>query len=272
MAGPRFAKVDTHLDSHPKVRRAGRNGREVFLFVLRKNAAVDRGGRVSASYVEPAYLADQLMTSESEARDGLDRAVAAGLLCLDDDDVIISGWDEDWSRRPLDDSERKARQRAKDKQVQGNSTDVDEKLLDVTKSNVTERDGSRMSRIDQREERREKREDPIALRAVAIAELAVSEINRLSGRAYEASSADTLANARRLAKEQRADDEILLVIRSMQFWLKNPEMAKNFRPSTLLRAKNFPRYLEDVQAERARPKLVLAVEDEPPSGYYPEAT
>lgn len=112
MGVPRFAKMAANLDGHPKVRRAGRNGREVFLFVLRKNAELDRSGRVPLSHVEPWFLADQLMMSENDARDGLARAIKFGLLASDDCDVSIVGWDDEWAKAPLTEAERKARQRS----------------------------------------------------------------------------------------------------------------------------------------------------------------
>src|SRR5512139_3137910 len=160
MAGSRFAKMDISLDSHPKIRKAGRDGREVFLFVLRKNAALDLGGRIPDSYVEPWYLADQLMVTEDEACHGMSRAVTAGLLARDGLEVVIVGWGDDWSRVPMTDAERKAKQRAK----QARSLSCDSESRNVTNENVTnrdQRDASRMSRIEEsrrEEKRREERE------------------------------------------------------------------------------------------------------------------
>lgn len=112
----RFAKVDADLDNHPKVRRAGRNGREVFLFILRRNASLDRSGRVPGSYLEPWYIADQLMMSEADAADGVSRIVTAGLVTIRDGHAVIAGWDDEWAKAPLDEAERKRRQREKDRQ------------------------------------------------------------------------------------------------------------------------------------------------------------
>lgn len=110
-----FAKVAANLDRHPKVRRAGRAGREVFLFLLRRNADLELAGVLPAINAEPWYLADELMMPEAEAADGLDRAVAAGLLVLDGDQVVIAGWDDDWGKRPQTDAERQRAKRARDK-------------------------------------------------------------------------------------------------------------------------------------------------------------
>jgi len=113
-----FAKLDPGLHRNPKVRKAGRLGREVFVFALCVNA--DRGatGRIPADYLEPWYLADVLQVTEAEAREGLAAAVAARLIELCPDmSGHLSGWDDDeWGRArggSMTEAERKAQRRAK---------------------------------------------------------------------------------------------------------------------------------------------------------------
>ncbi len=108
-----WAKVSSDLDSNPKIRKAGRNGREVFLFALRRNAALDLGGRIPAAHMEGWYLADQLMMGEADAMSGLSQCVRTGLLLDEGDHFIIAGWDDEWAKRPLTEAERKKQQRAK---------------------------------------------------------------------------------------------------------------------------------------------------------------
>ena len=62
-----FAKLDPAIHRNPKVRKAGRLGREVFIFALCVNA--DRGatGIIPADYLEPWFLADALQITEAEA-------------------------------------------------------------------------------------------------------------------------------------------------------------------------------------------------------------
>ena len=127
-----WAKVAANLDSHPKIRRAGRNGREVFLFILRRVADLDAMGSVHASNVSIWYLCDVLQMPEADAVDGLKRAIDAGLVTMSDDHVHVTGWDDEWAKRPLTEAERQAKRRAKTKDVTNSHGD-----------SVTERDTSR---------------------------------------------------------------------------------------------------------------------------------
>lgn len=111
-------------------------------------------------------------------------------------------------------------------------------------------------------------------RAAELAELAISEINRLARRSYKADNQDTLKNCRRLAKEKRSDEDVLLVIRSKAGWIRNPEMRQNFRPSTLLRPGNFDRYFDEAQSNRPqqRQAQVPPMSDEPDLSYQASPT
>ncbi len=110
--GLSWCKMASNLDSHPKIRRAGRSGREVFLFVLRQNAEPGNPvpGRLPIDRLEPWYLADQLMMPESDAVTGVTRAVEAGLLLLDGHSYLIVGWEAEWSKE-LEDRRDATRER-----------------------------------------------------------------------------------------------------------------------------------------------------------------
>lgn len=101
-----FAKLDPGFFENRKVIRAGRNGRDLYLFALCENADHGARGYISSADVEPWYVAHRLGISEAEARDGLDRAIEAGLLARDGDRLVIVGWDDDWSRLPKSDAQR----------------------------------------------------------------------------------------------------------------------------------------------------------------------
>lgn len=103
-----FAKIDAHLDSNPKVRKGGRDARDVFEFVLRRNALMRRDGSIPLSYLDPDYLADILMMTCDEARHGTSRAVTVGLLEIDTtaEVVRVVGWTHEWGRRAKEGKER----------------------------------------------------------------------------------------------------------------------------------------------------------------------
>ena len=157
----RFAKVAADLDSNPKILRAGRNGREVYLFVLRRNAGLERDGRVPASNVELWYLADQLKMSEAEAQEGVSRCIAAGLLRITRDSVLIAGWDDDWAKRPLDEAERKAKQRSKERPDPVKTRTSDDESRNVTTDNVTDRDSPDSHPSDQSREDQSRGDPPV---------------------------------------------------------------------------------------------------------------
>ena len=109
-------------------------------------------------------------------------------------------------------------------------------------------------------------------RAQAIAELLTGEINRLARRGFSPKTGDTVKGCRRLAKERRTDEEILLVVHSKRSWINDPKMHDSFCPTTILR--HFERYLDDARAKKpATPRLVSSsVDDEPDLSSYPKAT
>lgn len=151
MAHDDWAKMDARLDTSPKIRKAGRNGREVFLFLLRRNRLLAGGGadgRVPASNVEHWYLADQLMMSEQDAVDGVTRAVTAGLIAMDGAHVVICGFGEEWGGRvPLSDAERSRRYRER----HGASRED----RDASRDGRDESDASRRSEEKRGEEKRD---------------------------------------------------------------------------------------------------------------------
>lgn len=147
-----FAKMAADLDTNPKIRRAGRNGREVYLFVLRRVAALHaHDGRIPVSNVDPWYLHDQLQMSEAEAQEGLAACLRPwngeepGLLEIAGGDVVVTGWGPDWGRIPVSDRDRKRLQRERERQralPAGDADDHDESdpRHEVSGQDVTRRD------------------------------------------------------------------------------------------------------------------------------------
>lgn len=131
-----YCQIDAHLDSNPKIRRAGRDGRDVFEFVLRRVAIARSEGIVPLKYIAPWYLADQLMCSEAEASNGVTRAVTAELICIDEHVGVVRvvGWSPEWGRRPKSNAERQADYRARNRtDSHAAVTDSNGELRDVTK-------------------------------------------------------------------------------------------------------------------------------------------
>lgn len=131
-----YCQIDAHLDSNPKIRRAGRDGRDVFEFILRRVAIARSEGVVPLKYLASWYLADQLMCSEEEASNGVTRAVTAELICIDPHAGVVRvvGWSPEWGRRPKTNAERQSAYRER-KQSESHAavTDSNDESRDVTK-------------------------------------------------------------------------------------------------------------------------------------------
>lgn len=110
-----FAKLDASFFSNRKIMRAGRNGRDVYLFVLCQNQVRGANGCIPASDLDPWYLARQLGMTEKEAAEGVKSAKDAGLIEVTKGSVSIAGWDDEWARRSLPPSEKQQRYRDRKK-------------------------------------------------------------------------------------------------------------------------------------------------------------
>lgn len=97
-----------------------------------------------------------------------------------------------------------------------------------------------------------------------IAQTAVAEIERHTGRRFGADSDATLKLARALAKKRHTPDEVRRVVEHKATqWAGDPKMAEFLRPSTLLALTNFENYLDEITAgpvrvgPRPQPSLAL---------------
>lgn len=147
-----FAQVDANLDTHPKIRQAGALGRQVFEFILRRNALRGFKGHVPIAFVDPDYLADLLMVSRDDAVTGVTKAVTANLIAIDASGVVrIVGWHESWGRRAKDGKDRTREWRER-KRLDSHDPVTTCDDGDETPSQVTPRDESDAKR---REEKRD---------------------------------------------------------------------------------------------------------------------
>lgn len=91
--------------------------------------------------------------------------------------------------------------------------------------------------------------------ALALAHSAVEEINRLTGRSYDKHTAATHKLAQALTKAKHTEAEVLAVIRDKHAeWGSDAKMADRICPGTLLAARNFARYLDELNARGGQPR------------------
>lgn len=149
-----WCKVASNLDSNPKIRKAGRLGREVFLFALRRNAEPNNRtpGRLSKEDLEPEYISHQLMMNTADAQSGVVAACHAGLLREEQDCYVIVAWGDVWGRGSGGSADRMAKHRENKKikrcDAAGDSGDARDRHSD--RSDIEERRGDKMrtSQVD----------------------------------------------------------------------------------------------------------------------------
>jgi hypothetical protein len=101
-----FAKIDCNFHSNRKAMKAGRLGREVFVFVLCINAQRGAPGAISEDDIDPWYVAKQLQMEEEEVREGIRLCVQARLIEIEDGVVTIIGWTDEYAKYPLGAAEK----------------------------------------------------------------------------------------------------------------------------------------------------------------------
>lgn len=263
-----FGKMAAALDSNRKIQKAGRDGRDVYLWVLRQIALRDSAGCIPAEDVRDAkYVAKQLMCSASEAGAGLERAIDARLLEIVGDGCYVVGWDEEWGRRPLSNAERQQRHRDKDTQSRrDSSTDTE----NVTKApllvtgNVT-RNAGEERRGEEKQgsvtsagaevglfgpvEPSEPAPDREMVAALALSVAFCDALNDALGTGYKPDTAATLDLCRKLVKRKPSpspDDVHRVVEAKVAEWHPSETMRKRLVPKTLLAAANFFAYLVEL--------------------------
>jgi len=148
-----WAKVDAGLHLNPKVRMAGADAREVFIYIVLANAANAADGVLAGHYADATFLADALQRDEETVRNALKRCVTFRLLHISAEEVSIVGWDSQWRVPSSTNRVQKHRER---KRLQ--ALEAYETLRNVTEtqSNVTE---THVTPKREREEREERKKD-----------------------------------------------------------------------------------------------------------------
>lgn len=258
-----FAKMAAALDSNRKIRRGGRDAREVYLWVLRQVAQRDSDGEIPlADVTDYEHVSGQLMCSEAEVREGFERAVTVALLSVTDDRCSVVGWNEEWGRRAMTGAERVAKHRSR------HGKDEKSTGADVTKRySVTGAVSCNAGEERRGEEKRGERErGPAAPAALVLvpsepahdpakdaASALVARINLRTGRHFSPASAETLKNCRANAKAGIVlADQLAAIDAKCDEWGADQRMSKHLTPSTLLRPSNMARYVDETKAGPAR--------------------
>jgi uncharacterized phage protein (TIGR02220 family) len=268
---PHWAKVAHNLDSHPKIRKAGNLGRQVFEYALRRNSDPSNTmgpGRVALDYFEPRYLTEQLMLPASKrAIEGLEAAIGARLLRRTDSAIELVGWEDEWGKGPLTEAERKAIQRSRAKAMSGHCPD----------GPVTDRDASGQSRTQRKTERREEKEErekgepergsaPVTPPAAPVARakatkakptdhteaelasvrLVLDRLSERSGVRYQGSKEHTRLIVARLRDGVTEWDlrRVIGYCADRLGWQDKPEMRPFLRPETLFGPQTLQKYLD----------------------------
>jgi uncharacterized phage protein (TIGR02220 family) len=269
-----WCKVASNLDTHPKVRKAGRNGREVFLFALRRNAEPGNPipGRIPKDELEPCYLADLLQMPECDAVTGVTAAVTAGLLALDGDSYAIVSWKDGWGKDNGTGAERTARYR-ENKKLQadvtpvtshivtpshGDACDTDQKRLEETRrEEIIEKNSAAPSaggepldlfkaKVDQAvKARKSKPSEPTAPERAAALRI-LGKLTERNGIRYSGTTEHIrliVAQLRNGVDEMHLRYVIGYCAAELE-WASDPEMAKYLRPETLFGPKTLSKYLD----------------------------
>lgn len=119
MKAAEWIPLDARFYDNAKIRAAGRNGREVFIYVLCVNRIERCDGTLpaptAARHLIPVRLAAKLGLTEQEAAEGLDRCAALGVDLVTkngDGSVSIVGWNDEWWPAPTS-TERSRKRRAR---------------------------------------------------------------------------------------------------------------------------------------------------------------
>lgn len=297
----RFAKLAANLHRHPKIRRAGRAAREVFVWAVCCNADEYGEGRVSEDYFDPDHLAEVLMMDASEAAAGLARCIETGLLARDGDEIVLVGWNaEEWGNpKSGADRTRKWRESKRvtchegaaspvtsgdevtSRDVTRDASDVEEKRVEEKRREETRTEGGAggsslaagpaASQPIGRTRSKPKPSDPTADERIVI-ERVLGKLSTNSGRSYAAvhSSGKLTGNGRMVLSLLRAghtEDDLRLVVWECSVrWAKDEQWNRYLQPSTLFGPVKFDERLALAKGEWAKRQHSLHQRDRPRPG------
>lgn len=134
---PWWVKVDADIDDHPKACAAGFDACALFQFFLRVNGRRDLDGRIPRAYWSTPYLTRKTGLDAETVEARVRVCIEANLLAVDGDDLVIVGWDDEWTVAASTNAERQARFR--DRRRNGGITESNGPL----RERYEERNGSK---------------------------------------------------------------------------------------------------------------------------------
>lgn len=134
---PWWVKVDADIDDHPKACAAGFDACALFQFFLRVNGRRDLDGRIPRAYWSTPYLTRKTGLDAETVETRVRVCIEADLLTVEGEDLVIVGWDDEWTVAASTNAERQARLR--ERRRNGGITESNEPL----RERYGERNGSK---------------------------------------------------------------------------------------------------------------------------------
>jgi uncharacterized phage protein (TIGR02220 family) len=248
--GKLFAKVDANLDTNAKIVQAGRFGREVFEFLLRRNRINGAKGWVPAVEADPGYLSRMLWMPLEEANQGVTACVTAALIRVEPPRVVILGWDEDWGAFAKSNAERQ--QSYRDRQSRNGERNA---VVTSNASNGSEKIRSEKKRSDQKERESAPRgfrswESRFSQAELEATDLLLSKMNRWTGVKYTRCKAHVALVAARMRDGISVDDMRAVVgyVAVSLKWADEEKTRAWICPETLLGPEKIHKHLASARA------------------------
>jgi hypothetical protein len=155
-----WVKLHVGIHRNPKIRRGGRDVRDLFVLLLCINGEHDFGGVIPAAYCAPDLLADDLGVTHETAGNALKRGETVGLFQRNEaGDLAISGFSDEWMPIKGSSTERVRAFRARHRNHTSEAHAVTHETVTETPSVSYEtRNGDKRREEEKREE--EIREEP----------------------------------------------------------------------------------------------------------------
>lgn len=272
-----WCRVASDFHTDPKIIRAGRMGREVFLFLLLKRGDLHRevpNPTIPDEWIDPVVLSQLLQADPDECAQGVEDAIDAGLIGHDGVVVEIRGFTENWYPQTSRDRTRRWRQR-KGQRVTGSDASVTTGDAVVTRCDdekraVTGKNKNKNKKTSPPKgppllfgvtpKRKRKLSEPTAEELPHVIAV-LDKLNERTGRAYRGSKAHLqliVGRIRDRVREGQSLPDAEMDLRKVIGYCWHPSglnwgdpakgMADYMRPETLFGPRGIERYLDAARA------------------------